>query len=619
MKKRYMYCVLALILSAAVWAGSATLPVSAIAEKDVNSAIEGIIAWKKSDVGSSASEFLINDKFLEQAGTTAGDWYPIGLGRLKIADNQAGYLAVINDNISKRYSLPAKLDKAKATEWHRISLSVLASGGNPRRAGDDGNIDLIADGTYNRVENGAGILGKQGINGFIWGLIALDSLCYEVPEGAYYTRDDVILNILNRQLPDGGWALTGNVSDPDITAMAVQALAPYYNSEKEYSYRNLNSDAASAKKVREAVDEALDCLSEAQLPDGDFKSWGTENSESCSQVIIALCSLGIDFFNDDRFITEQGKTVLDGLFKYRNADGGFTHSFSYDAENPSADPEKSNTMAGEQALLALAAVSRASNGQRRLYDFRPEQSGDLKAKIKEAEYLIENLSFSSSNENINEAYDFYLGIEGSERSYVKNYKKLSSILAFAGIPYAEEKIEYNSGDAGVITPIEEFTAADRAAADGLPENLTTANRAEVLRLWSKIRNCFDFEGKERYFVKLDKAKNEIEAIQREIEDIKTEIKTKLYPFEKISLSDRRAVHDLYERFAALSEYDRAQLEQSDIEGLLKCKTQVDNLYLAVWISAACAVAAAGGAIFVVLHVRKRKKLKAAKFMAESEE
>ena len=83
--------------------------------------------------------------------------------------------------------------------------------------------------------------------------------------------------------------------------MAVQALAPYYNSEKEYSYRNLNSDAASAKKVREAVDEALDCLSEAQLPDGDFKSWGTENSESCSQVIIALCALGIDLFNDDRF------------------------------------------------------------------------------------------------------------------------------------------------------------------------------------------------------------------------------------------------------------------------------------------------------------------------------
>ena len=574
----------------------------------------GIINWKKAEIGSDENGFLLNSAFLEQAGTTPGDWYPVDLGRLGVKDNQAGYLAVINDNVTTRYQRPEKLDKAKATEWHRISLAILASGGNPRRAGNCGDIDLIADGTYNRVDaSRVGILGRQGINGFIWGLIALDSMYYEVPQNAYYTRDDIILNILNRQLSDGGWALSGKVSDPDITAMAIQSLAPYYNSEKEYGYSD------STKKVRTAVNEAIAFLSSAQLTDGDFKSWGTENCESGAQVAIALCSLGIDLFSDTRFITRNGNTVYDGILKYRNADGGFSHSFTYDAENPSADPEKSNSMAGEQVLCGLAAIIRAQSGQRRLYDFRPEQSAELKAQIAEAEKDIEGLSFTSPTAEIQSVYDEYLQIEGSERSYVKNYAKLSEILAFAGIPYADEDFDYNSGDAGVMTPIEEFTAVDIAAVDALPEKLTTAYRAEVLRLWSKIQNCFDFEGKQFYYIKLDKAKNEIEAIQLEIDDIKAEIREKLYPFDKISLSDRKTVHELYNRYMALSEYDRTQFEQSDIEGLLKSKTQVDNLYLAVWISSLCTAVAIILSVFVALHINKRKRMKAAKLMQESDE
>ena len=68
-------------------------------------------------------------------------------------------------------------------------------------------IDLIADGTYDRGRTTP--LGRQGINGWIWGLIALDSLRYPIPDGAFYTRDDIILEILRQQLPDGGFALSG--------------------------------------------------------------------------------------------------------------------------------------------------------------------------------------------------------------------------------------------------------------------------------------------------------------------------------------------------------------------------------------------------------------------------
>ena len=98
---------------------------------------------------------------------------------------------------------------------------MLAAGGDPTSFGvcDGEKIDLVADGTYNRGKTTS--LGRQGINGWIWGLIALDSKRYSVPADAYYTRDDIITEILSRQLPDGGFALSGAASDPDLTAFGT--------------------------------------------------------------------------------------------------------------------------------------------------------------------------------------------------------------------------------------------------------------------------------------------------------------------------------------------------------------------------------------------------------------
>ncbi|MCM1042709.1 MAG: terpene cyclase/mutase family protein [Corallococcus sp.] len=571
----------------------------------------GIINWKKSEIG--AEDYLIGDALLKQAGSTAGDWYPIGLGRLGIEDNQDGYLAVINDIVQKRYETTVKLDRAKATEWHRISLAVLSCGGNPRRMGDSGDIDLIADGTYNRAENGVGILGRQGINGFIWGLITLDSMYYKVPEDAYYSRDDIILQILKLQLDDGGWALSGEVSDPDITAMAIQSLAPYYNSEKQYN----------GKKVRTAVNQALKYLSEVQLSGGDFNSWGMPNCESTVQVTVALCSLGIDIFSDERFIKtdENGKqnTLYDGIIKYRTKDGGFAHSFVNDAENPSAVAGEANTMAGEQTLYGLCAVIRQQKGMRRLYDFRAEQSAETKEQIADIEQNIAKLTSLSSTQEVRAVYDEYLALDGSERSYVRNYTQLSSLLEFCGIEFEKEEIEYNSGDAGMTTPTEYFTADDISAAESLPQTLTTAYRADVLTLWRKLQNSVEFERKHEMTVLLEKAKNAIDLLQKEIDSLKTDIREKLYPFESIGLDKRDIVYDLYGRYVALSEYDRAQIELADVEGILRCKTQVDNLYTALIAGVICGVVAIGLTVFVILHIRARKRKKKAESMQESEE
>jgi prenyltransferase beta subunit len=137
--------------------------------------------------------------------------------------------------------------------------------------------------------------------------------------------------ILACQLADGGWSLTGKggsseAADPDITGMALQALAKYTNDDT----------------VKTAIDKALTYLSSMQDKNGGYSSWGTTNSESVVQVLVALCELGIDV-NDSRFI-KNGNTLLNNLLTYRQTDGSFKHT---------TDGSGSNQMATEQGFYCL--------------------------------------------------------------------------------------------------------------------------------------------------------------------------------------------------------------------------------------------------------------------------
>ncbi len=501
--------------------------------KIVNDVANGIIKWKKADLNANENENLINDKYLELAGTTPGDWYQIGLSRLGVKDNYQGYLAVIKDKVRERYETEEKLSAAKATEWHRISLAVLAAGGDPTDMGKDkkGNtINLIADGTYNRGKSAS--LGKQGINGWIWGLIALDSMRYEIPSDAFYTRDDIIKEILSRQLPSGGFTLSGTQPDPDITAMALQALAPYCESEKEYIYNDFLTDEKRNKTVKKVVDEALNCLSKLQLESGDFESWGTVNVESTDQVVVALCCLNINPLTDKRFIKNEN-TLLDGILKYRTQDGGIAHSFTYSEDNPTAKAGKSNSMAGEQTLYTMAALMRFYKNQRPLYDFRAEKG--------------------TKSENA------------------------------------------------------EFTNEDKAAADALPKVLTTKEYSTVVTLLERLQNSEDFNGKSGYLKKLNAAKEEISKIEAEIASINADIKSELYPFEKLTVKDKGKIDGIVKRYEALSKYDREKIE--GYEDVIKSKTKVDNLLRGYIIGAVLAFSAAVIAFFTVRSIVKKRRKK----------
>ncbi len=569
-----------------------------------------VINWKKTDVGSDEGGFLLNNSLLELAGSTAGDWYPIGLSRLGKDDNFGGYLAVLKDNVEARYKEQGKLSSAKATEWHRIALAVLAAGGDPTNFGLDESgkpIDLIADGTFDRGKTTS--LGRQGINGWIWGLIALDSKWYEIPESAYYTREDIIKEILRQQLSDGGFALSGRNADPDITAMVLQALSPYYNSEKRYSYTLKSTGKEVEKTVREAVDEAVECLSELQLGTGDFKSWGTENVESTDQVLVALCCLGVDPLNDERFI-KNGNTLLDGILKYKMSDGGFAHSFTFDPENPAAVPNSSNSMAGEQTLYTMAALWRFENDMRALYDFRPEQSGALKERISLLETGISEITEATSGEKLTELLTAFYSLPENERSYVDGYWALSDMAKEKGIDIEQiaentvvETFEENDGETEDVI----FSESDKRAAEALPQKLTTEQYVTVTALLDKLERSKDFEGKARYLEKLSRAKAEIASVQSEIDSINSEILDKLYPYDNITLADKKTVDEIYARYEALSEYDRAKITGSD--DLVKTKTKLDDIFRGIIIALVLGVVAILAAVFLCIRIRKRRRKK----------
>ena len=263
-------------------------------------------------------------------GSIGGEWMVIDLARSgrTVPD---GYYEKVVEYVQKHADENERLHRAKSTDNSRIILALTAIGKDVTNVGGHNLLKGLDSMDY---------IQTQGINGPIWALIALDSHNY--PTSGDVTREKLIQAILDAQLPGGGWNLSGNDADPDMTAMAIQALAPYYK----------ENDA-----VKAAVDKALDVLSELQLATGGFGSWGTENSESCAQVIVALTALGIDPAKDSRFI-KNGLTILDALASYYVDGGGFRHIASGDRDG----------MATEQGYYALAAYYRFLNGQTRLYD-----------------------------------------------------------------------------------------------------------------------------------------------------------------------------------------------------------------------------------------------------------
>ncbi len=271
------------------------------------------------------------------ANSICGEWMVLGLARgEKISNNFANEYYNKAVNFIAENNSP-KIHRSKSTENSRMIIALTSIGKDVTNIAGYNLLDPLVDFAYVK---------KQGINGPVWALIALDTINYDIPRNDNVidvtTREKLIEYILSKQLETGGWDNRNTMIDVDITSMVLQALAPYYNN---------NSD------VKTAVNKALKALSDSQNSNGSFSTWGTACSESCAQVITALISLGIDPEKDSRFI-KNNISVLDAMMSYSVKSG-----FSHDNNNKHYDQ-----MATEQCYYALVSYERFMQGKPSLFN-----------------------------------------------------------------------------------------------------------------------------------------------------------------------------------------------------------------------------------------------------------
>ena len=278
----------------------------------------------------------VTDYMLEKP--IESEWQAVGLAKAGITV-PAGYKEVFYRNVQQQLSS----SRLKITDAERLTLAAVAIGEDPYDVDGFNLLDFI----YNsRDIKEVDTMTRQGTNGLIFALIALDSNNFEVPNDARWNRDKIVDELLKYQLENGGWSLstssTGSVSY-DMTAMALIGLAPYTNQPE----------------VSKAVDRAANFLSEEQGPTGGFDEEfvGGISSEATSQVIIGLTANNID--PQDEMFTKNGTNLIDHLLSFQTETGGFKHTTSGDTDG----------MATEQAVQALVAYDLYTKNEGALYDF----------------------------------------------------------------------------------------------------------------------------------------------------------------------------------------------------------------------------------------------------------
>ncbi|QBD84439.1 hypothetical protein EQG73_03745 [Clostridium tetani] len=285
-------------------------------------------------------------KFIVKNGTWSSDWKTVAFNKsgLQLPKNYNG--KYLED--TKKLLKDSKGYFYKVTDYERITLGVVAAGGDPRNVGGYNLLDKIYN--FHDPKNPNRKIDFQGLNGVIYALIALDTKNYEIPAGAKFTREYMLDYVLENRNTDGGWDLnmSGNKSDVDITSMTLIALAPHH----DYVSKN-------GKKVTDAIKGAIDWLSKVQRQDGGFNSWFTENnSESCAQTIIGLCANGIDP-TSAKFT--KNRNLVENLLRFQQSNGEFYHLLD--------GSEGVNGMSTEQAYQAILAYRDFAKGKGSIYWF----------------------------------------------------------------------------------------------------------------------------------------------------------------------------------------------------------------------------------------------------------
>lgn len=259
--------------------------------------------WNANALAEQTAALLLEKNPEPIPGPLGGEWLVLGMCRLGY-DLPEGWIDGYRQKL-ERYVTDCGgiLHDRKYTEYSRVILTVTATGGDARNVA---GCDLTAP-----LEDYEQTI-FQGVNGAIYALLALDSGNY----GSEAIRERYIAHILEKELPDGGWCMMGDVPEADVTAMALQALAKYRNRED----------------VGAAVERGLKVLEAAEYT----------TSEAVSQTIVALSELGMP-------ADEKVKLLL----TYQTEAGDFRHVMDGDAD----------ALSTEQAFYALVSASLQTGGK----------------------------------------------------------------------------------------------------------------------------------------------------------------------------------------------------------------------------------------------------------------
>ncbi len=134
----------------------------------------------------------------------------LGIARDSIGADEStvsAYYSAAETYVQENADEQGRLHAAKPSDNAKLILALTAIGKDPTNIGGKdilaplGNMDYVAG---------------QGLSGYVYTLLALDSLDYEIPQAAagtnQTTRDGLIQAILDAQLSGGGWALAGTTA-----------------------------------------------------------------------------------------------------------------------------------------------------------------------------------------------------------------------------------------------------------------------------------------------------------------------------------------------------------------------------------------------------------------------
>ena len=283
--------------------------------------------------------------------TLGSEWFVLGQARSGVDTNGTYFKTYYNHIANYLKENNGKLTSSvKYTEYSKMILIMTSIGKDARNIAGYNLFEPLAD-----FETVVG----QGTNGPIWALLALNcNPAYSIPEvkgvKVQTTEQKLIDYLLGKETKKGGWSMSGNEPDSDLTGMALQALAPYYR-VKGY------------ERVTAAVDRALEVLSSMQNQSGGYSTLGVETSESAAQVLTGLCALGIDPMKDERFV-KGGSWIVENLLTYHIENSGFMHVKAGSGNNGGGVAGTVNGMATEQAYYALTAYQRLLDNKTALYD-----------------------------------------------------------------------------------------------------------------------------------------------------------------------------------------------------------------------------------------------------------